>query len=216
MKKNLKNISLTSLFKFLVFLLSFLSFAQPTFAEDNSEEDQVPSEVTEEIIGDEEVQDGHPADYDAPSETQIETGEAFEVIRNVDQNGQTFDPRVSFPEYAGQRQFLTFRTSDNQLFHIIVTYGTNSATVQVLEDVASEKIGEMSGDTIPVDGAPTAEEAQANVEEKLAAQEKQETEESEQQDTQESDSGIWFILAVVVLVGGFGIYRVKQKKDDPY
>ncbi|MCW6667547.1 hypothetical protein NHG34_08240 [Aerococcaceae bacterium NML190938] len=82
---------------------------------------------------------------DGFTESEISHVEALQVVENVDENGQVFDPRISFPELAGKKQFLTFRTTDGKNYHIVVSYESNTATVRLLQDVSSLTLDQLAG-----------------------------------------------------------------------
>ena len=82
---------------------------------------------------------------DGFTEAEISHVEALNVVENVDENGNVFDPRISFPELTGKKQFLTFKTADGKNYHIVVSYEANTATVRLLQDVSSLTLDQLAG-----------------------------------------------------------------------
>ncbi|MDK6679202.1 MULTISPECIES: CD1107 family mobile element protein [unclassified Aerococcus] len=195
-----------------VFLLSCLPlFTVQTNGEENLEDNQEATQ-TSEIVGDNDVKENDRPDYEKKAEEQLEGAEAMKVKENVDEDGKPFDPRLSFPDLKGKKQFLTFVTADNKTYHIVVTYETNSSNVRLLKEVNAEDLEEIAvGPQKPMAGQATSEDAKKEMSE-VKEQSESEARKSDQKKSGANTLGI--VAFVVVAVGGFAYWKKKRDKED--
>lgn len=190
---------------YLILSLFLILFVSPhsAFAEEEKEESsEPPTEETtaEEVMPEESEVNESEMDYPNPAEGE----KGFEVSSNTDETGEVFDPRISYPELEGKKQFLTFITPDRQEYHIVVDYGRNSANVHLLKAINEEDIDSISEDGSSVESDSTFFGAEAKEVENSEEKEENvavaaETEKSEQ--TNNSSTVIIFAVVIgVVLV----------------
>lgn len=174
---------------------------------------------TNEIIGNSEVQDEENADYVVPSDSELDALGRYEVDINVDENGEPFNPSG---DLNGKKQFLSFRTADNEVYYIVVTYVGNSSTVNLLKDISNEDIEALSQANSkaqePEVGEATVEDAQAlnpPADEVEANESVEESIDDEREDSSVSSS--WIIIgAVFIIVLIIGFIRLRRNDSDEY
>lgn len=185
-----------------LFLILFV-FPHSVFAED--EEDETSEPATEETTAEEvmpEDTEVNDSEMNYPNPAEGEKG--FEVISNTDETGEVFDPRITYPELEGKKQFLTFITPNRQEYHIVVDYGRNSASVHLLKAINEEDIDSISEEDSSVETDSTffgaeAKEVENNEEKEENMAVATQTENSEQ--TNNSSTVIIFAVVIgVVLV----------------
>jgi len=172
--------------------VSFLGVQTVSANEDNSE----PSEEINEEQVTEEVEDA-----------SLPNGQAMEVTSNTDETGEVFDPTIQYPELEGKKQFLSFKTPENETYHIVVEYGRNSTSTHVylLKSVKDQEIENIATGNSSEQEEPTSttfiEESNSNEE----VTEIVEVANEETQDESETSSigqkllifGIVFIVVIV-------------------
>ena len=172
--------------------VSFLGVQTVSANEDNSE----PSEEINEEQVTEEVEDA-----------SLPNGQAMEVTSNTDETGEVFDPTILYPELEGKKQFLSFKTPENETYHIVVEYGRNSTSTHVylLKSVKDQEIENIATGNPSEQEEPTSttfiEESNSNEE----VTEIVEVANEETQDESETSSigqkllifGIVFIVVIV-------------------
>lgn len=195
----------------ILMLFMMIVFSPTVQAEGDASNEPSSEESNAEEVMPEETE-VNESEMEYPDPTEGETG--FEVTSNTDETGEVFDPRISYPDLEGKKQFLTFVTPNRQEYHIVVDYGRNSASVHLLKAINEEDIDAISEveSSTETDSTFFGGEAKAveNPEEKVenidvAAQ----TDETEQT----NNSSMFIIFAVVIGVVLFLAFK-KFKGTD--
>lgn len=195
----------------ILMLFMMIVFSPTVQAEEEASNDPPSEEPNAEEVMPEETE-VNESEMEYPDPIEGETG--FEVTSNTDETGEVFDPRISYPDLEGKKQFLTFVTPNRQEYHIVVDYGRNSASVHLLKAINEEDIDAISEveSSTETDSTFFGGEAKAveNPEEKVenidvAAQ----TDETEQT----NNSSMFIIFAVVIGVVLFLAFK-KFKGTD--
>lgn len=195
----------------ILMLFMMIVFSPTVQAEGDASNEPSSEESNAEEVMPEETE-VNESEMEYPDPTEGETG--FEVTSNTDETGEVFDPRISYPDLEGKKQFLTFVTPNRQEYHIVVDYGRNSASVHLLKAINEEDIDAISEveSSTETDSTFFGAEAKAveNPEEKVenidvAAQ----TDETEQT----NNSSMFIIFAVVIGVVLFLAFK-KFKGTD--
>ena len=195
----------------ILMLFMMIVFSPTVQAEGDASNEPSSEEPNAEEVMPEETE-VNESEMEYPDPIEGETG--FEVTSNTDETGEVFDPRISYPDLEGKKQFLTFVTPNRQEYHIVVDYGRNSASVHLLKAINEEDIDAISEveSSTETDSTFFGGEAKAveNPEEKVenidvAAQ----TDETEQT----NNSSMFIIFAVVIGVVLFLAFK-KFKGTD--
>lgn len=125
----------------ILMLFMMIVFSPTVQAEGDASNEPSSEESNAEEVMPEETE-VNESEMEYPDPTEGETG--FEVTFNTDETGEVFDPRISYPDLEGKKQFLTFVTPNRQEYHIVVDYGRNSANVHLLKAINEEDIDAIS------------------------------------------------------------------------
>lgn len=148
-------------------------------------------------------------------EAPLPNGQAMEVTTNTDEYGEVFDPTIQYPELEGKKQFLTFKTPENETYHIVVEYGRNSASTHVylLKSVKEQEI-----ENIATGNSSEQEEPTSNTfigESKSSKEVKEKSKNVETQDESESSSiGQKLLIFGVVFIVVIAFYFLKKRNDS--
>lgn len=204
----MKNIS-----KKLVLALTILFFLNAGIVSanketENSSEDQTEEEAIEEL----------PENDESDSiEASLPNGEAMEVTSNTDENGEVFNPTISFPELEGKKQFLSFKTPENETYHIVVEYGRNSTStyVYLLKSVKDQEIEAIATNNLSeepeVVSETFSEETASNEEDSI--QDTELIDEASTNEVEKSSVGRNILVFGVVIVTVLGLYFLKKRNS---
>lgn len=200
-----------SMFITILLLYVVIVFSPSVHAEEESSTEPANEEPKAEEVMPEETE-VNESEMEYPDPAEGETG--FEVTSNTDETGEVFDPRISYPDLEGKKQFLTFVTPNRQEYHIVVDYGRNSASVHLLKAINEEDIDAISEVESSAESESTFFGAEAkaveNTEEKVENTDVvAQTEEKEQT----NNSSMFIIFAVVIGVVLFLAFK-KFKSTD--
>lgn len=195
----------------ILMLFMMIVFSPTVQAEGDASNEPSSEESNAEEVMPEETE-VNESEMEYPDPTEGETG--FEVTSNTDETGEVFDPRISYPDLEGKKQFLTFVTPNRQEYHIVVDYGRNSASVHLLKAINEEDIDAISEVESSAEDESTFFGAEAkavenpleNVENINVAAQTEETE-------QTNNSSMFIIFAVVIGVVLFLAFK-KVKGND--